>query len=273
MRIIYLKLRGRLETRASCSPFRSTGTLACLVFCLAGCAVSLPPGEITFTSGETSLHGDLYLPEGVGPHPVLIDLHGCDGILEARNRAWLPEWTGAGFAVLQVDSFTPRGVTGVCGDPFRVSPMTRSMDAAAALRWVMRDGRFERDAVFLVGASHGATASLLTQLDIDSVFSGLAGIIAFYPYCHDELPALSADLLVLIGDLDDWTPAARCRDMRIRNRGRHDYELVVYPGAHHSFDVPGLDFNHFGHRVRYNAPAAEDSVRRVMDFLNARLGR
>ncbi len=250
---------------------------ACLVCFLVlyagGCAVLPTPDKVAFAGASAPVRGDLYLPAGAGPHPIVIDLHGCGGIWEARNRVWLPQLTGAGFAVLQVDSLTPRGVANVCGDVFRVSPMTRSMDAAAALHWVMRDGRFDRDGVFLAGASHGATAALLTQLHAASPFSRLKGVIAFYPYCYDVLPVLNADLLVLIGDRDDWTPAARCRDMRIGDRAGHVYELVVYPGAHHSFDVPGLDLSYFGHRVKYNAVAAQDSVRRVMRFLNMRTDR
>ncbi len=236
-----------------------------------GCAVSPPPAAIAFAGESAPVRGYLHLPQGAGPHPVVIDLHGCNGIWEERDRVWLPLYLDAGFAVLQVDSLTQRGVTNICADVFRVAPMTRSMDAAAALRWVMRDGRFRRDDVFLVGMSHGATTSLLTQLGVDSVFSNLKGVVAFYPYCYDLLPVLNADLLVLIGEHDDWTPAARCREMRIGDRAGRSYELVVYPKAYHSFDVPGRDSVYFGHRVGYNKAAAEDSIRRVMRFLEARL--
>ena len=221
-----------------------------------------------FAGDSIPLHGVLHLPTGEGPHPVVIDLHGCDGILKSRDRVWLPELTKAGYAVLQVDSLTPRGVTSICGDLFRVPPMVRSMDAAAALGWVMRDGHFDHGAVFLTGASHGGTSALLTQLHPDSLFSGIKGIIAFYPYCYDTLPVLNADLLILIGDRDDWTPAARCRNMKIGNRSGHSYELVVYPGAYHSFDIPGVDMHYFGHRLLYDKAATEDSIRRVIDFLN-----
>ena len=117
--------------------------------------------------------------------------------------------------------------------------MVRSMDVATALRWILSDERFDHDGIFLIGMSHGATTSLLTQLRSDSIFLQLKGVIAFYPYCYDTLPVLNSDLLVLIGDKDDWTPADRCRDMHIINRAGYSYDLVVYPNAYHSFDVPG----------------------------------
>lgn len=249
-----------------------TGLLAgFLAGLITGCAVLPPSSTVAFAGDSAPVHGHLYLPRSAGPHPVVIDLHGCNGIWRARNRLWLPRLLDAGFAVFQIDSLTLRGVTNICADGFRVAPMTRGMDTASALRWILRDERFRRDAVFLIGMSHGGTTSLLTQLGSHSVFSNLKGVVAFYPYCYDVLPVLNADLLVLVGEHDDWTPAARCRDMRIGDRAGHSYELVVYPGAHHSFDVPGRDGVYFGHRIRYDKAASDDSIRRVMSFLKDRI--
>ena len=46
-----------------------------------------------------------------------------------------------------------------------------------------------------------------------------------------------APLLILIGELDDWTPAEPCRRLAqaAKSAGR-PVEIKVYPGAHHSFD-------------------------------------
>ena len=245
-------------------------SIGCLVCLLSSCSIQPLADKVSFESSSSPVSGYLHFPSSEGPHPVVIDLHGCDGILPARNQLWLPKLTGAGFAVLQLDSFTRRGVTNICGDLFRVPPMVRSMDVATALRWILSDERFDHDGIFLIGMSHGATTSLLTQLRSDSIFLQLKGVIAFYPYCYDTLPVLNSDLLVLIGDKDDWTPADRCRDMHIINRAGYSYDLVVYPNAYHSFDVPGGNLVYFGHRIQYNAVASQDSVRRVIDFLNNR---
>lgn len=229
--------------------FRRSFFAAAALVLLFGCAVSPPPSTVAFDGG--SAHGYLYLPRSAAPHPVVIDLHDCGGIQRARNRTWLVRLLGAGFAVLQVDSLTRRGVADVCADEFRVAPIVRSMDAASALRWVVNDPRFRRDGVFLFGA----TASLLTQLSPGSVFSGLRGVVAFHPDCYDELPALNADLLVFAGGLDARDRAGRCLDMRIGERGGHSYELVAYPGVHRGGD----------------AAAARDGIRRVLRFLQERI--
>ena len=41
-----------------------------------------------------------------------------------------------------------------------------------------------------------------------------------------------APLLILIGELDDWTPAEPSRKLA----AGYPVEIKVYPGAHHSFD-------------------------------------
>ena len=87
-------------------------------------------------------------------------------------------------------------------------------------------------------------------------------------------------LLVLIGEADDWTPAAKCREMVEAMRGRGaDAAIVVYPGAYHYFDVEGQRHElqaqvendnrpgGFGATVSYQAEAAADAHRRIEEFL------
>jgi len=52
-------------------------------------------------------------------------------------------------------------------------------------------------------------------------------------------------------------------------------ELVVYPGAHHGFDIADLRFTagaqNKGHRLEYNDAATRDSIERVRAFLERAL--
>jgi dienelactone hydrolase len=50
---------------------------------------------------------------------------------------------------------------------------------------------------------------------------------------------LETDTLILIGDDDDWTPAARCARWRdvVQTNG-HVLRMTIYPGARHGFDSP-----------------------------------
>ena len=61
----------------------------------------------------------------------------------------------------------------------------------------------------------------------------IAGVIAFYPYCYDNVVP-SPPTLILIGEKDDWTPAGMCKAVK----GNPNFDVVVYPGASHSFAMP-----------------------------------
>ena len=61
------------------------------------------------------------------------------------------------------------------------------------------------------------------------------------PPCHQAAARPAIPTLIFIGALDDWTPAADCSN-KVAAWGNDGppIELVVYPGAHHSFYYPHL---------------------------------
>ncbi|QWG21814.1 hypothetical protein KMZ93_17685 [Bradyrhizobium sediminis] len=95
---------------------------------------------------------------------------------------------------------------------------------------------------------------------------------------------MTAPTLVLIGALDDWTLASACEAMAAgrselgisRSPGdRSLVQLIIYPGAHHGFDLAGLRFSNgiefLGHRMEYNDAATRDSVEKVRVFFRRTL--
>lgn len=82
--------------------------------------------------------------------------------------------------------------------------------------------------------------------------------------------------LVLIGELDDWTPAKDCElwTKWQANKGAPG-RLVVYPGAYHSFDVAAFADGRgsFGHWIKYDAAAAAASVQEMQGFLASQFSR
>src|SRR5689334_4184639 len=87
--------------------------------------------------------------------------------------------------------------------------------------------------IFLQGYSYGAIASLFATDRKNTAKAKVAGVVAYYPFCYDGVDP-SVPVLVLIGEKDDWTPAAKCQAVT----GKADFELVVYPGATHVFNQP-----------------------------------
>jgi dienelactone hydrolase len=80
--------------------------------------------------------------------------------------------------------------------------------------------------------------------------------------------------IILIGALDEWTPAADC-SQKIATWGTDGVpiEQVVYPSVHHGFynlDLrPGRTI--FGRWAEYNEEAATDASHRMREFLNRHL--
>jgi dienelactone hydrolase len=81
---------------------------------------------------------------------------------------------------------------------------------------------------------------------------------------------VKAPTLIVIGELDDTTPAEDCQAMVENSRPQGTpISLTVYPGAHHAFDVAQLDpgIQTLGHRYEYNRSAAKDAETKVRAFL------
>src|SRR5262245_45352267 len=72
--------------------------------------------------GETALNAVFYRPQGAGPFPVVVGLHGCAGLLNSSGQIvrrfadWGERLSKDGVAVLFVDSYTPRGLGSQCGN-------------------------------------------------------------------------------------------------------------------------------------------------------------
>jgi dienelactone hydrolase len=79
-------------------------------------------------------------------------------------------------------------------------------------------------------------------------------------------------LLILIGDKDDWTPAADCRRLQAAGFTRPDLvEAVYYPNAYHSFDNRAPDrtitvANGKSHRLGYDSSGGPDAETRAKAF-------
>jgi dienelactone hydrolase len=81
--------------------------------------------------------------------------------------------------------------------------------------------------------------------------------IAYSPFCAGQAAAVAVPTLILIGERDDWTPAKDCRAMMARRKAfGAELRLVVYPEAHHAFNLELPPRRSYGHRVEYDAAAA-----------------
>jgi dienelactone hydrolase len=249
--------------------------------------------SVTFPGAGLTEEAELFRPEGAGPFPAVIALHGCagfrkkDGTLGARDADWVARLTAAGFLVLFPDSFGSRGAGAQCKVRERtiMAYRERVEDSFAALSYLQSRADVKRDAISLLGWSNGAgtVLYLLRNAAASGDSKGFAKAIAFYPGCRRLVERgnwrTEVPLLILIGEADDWTPAAPCRALVDAARGSgQPVSIVTYPGAYHDFDHPdlklrrrtGLTYTPDGSGVAHigaDPAAREDARKRVLEFL------
>jgi dienelactone hydrolase len=211
---------------------------------------------------KLQLTGRFAVPEGPGPFPAVVHLHGCEGSIPPRDEAWVERFASWGFAVLRLDSFGPRGMTSVCVSPGNLPSFDQAVDAYSAKAWLSERPEIDPNRIVLAGWSYGGTAVLAGLGSPPTAFGARKGTkpfvagIAFYPHCVSP-NEVQAPILILIGDAgtwEPWEPVSLCRQIGEHPRVR----LEVYPGAHQGFDIPGADHHVTpSHRMIRHSPQAE----------------
>jgi dienelactone hydrolase len=219
-------------------------------------AASLPvPHQVEIPLSNGTLRAQLYKPDGEGPFPTVIALHGCGGLVGhsepvlPRYREWAEQLLKAGDAVLLPDSYGSRELGPQCRVKERhvLARRERVADIAAARQWLMQQPWVAHERISLIGWGNGAGALLWAvrpQMSSRNAGPDFRTAIAFYPDCR-----ISSNLgwsarvptLLLIGAKDDVTSPPACRQMVDGARGRSALtRIVVYPGAYHDFDRANL---------------------------------
>jgi len=216
-------------------------------------------------------------PQGSGPFPAIVYLHGCGGLSKSKRDAIAGLMTGWGYVTLAVDSFATRGLKHSCDNLLSA----REGDALAALRHLSAQSFVDPQRIAVVGSSQGAIIALQLVSTRPNFFAvpddlKFRAAVAYYPDCSFATDQLTLPTIILIGELDDWTPAAHCERLMTRRAGKGaPVRLVVYPGVHHSFDNPnwGDGLRAFGHWIKYDADATQRSVTEMHDFLAAQFAK
>ncbi len=249
---------------------------------LAACQTQGTETKITTSKGDVGPATWLAKPEGDGPFPAVVLLHGCTGT--ERNTPHQTVWRGLGrhaallnrngYVTLIVDSFGPRRIGRSCAGEYaeeQLGDAYSAFDHLASLPYV------DAERIGLVGLSlGGSTALRVAATGHGQIRTTYAAAVAYYPYCHDYLYDFDIPTKILIGADDDWTPARLCRAVASRDPER--VEMTVYPDTHHSFDLPmkgpylvdGVAGRK--HTVQGNDRARQDSQERMLKFFQKHLG-
>ena len=209
------------------------------------------PSELvrrTYPAAGSVVVGTLALPPAAsGRVPAMVITHGSGGILPGREDAWAARLNALGIATFVVDSFAPRGLQSTSRDQSRLSTMANLADALAALRLLATHPRIDPARIGVMGFSRGGQVALYSALEplrqgmVDGDLR-FAAHVALYPSCSIPYRAerlSSAPILMLLGDADDYTPAAACRDYAAWFAAKGvPIQVIAYDGAYHDFDIP-----------------------------------
>jgi dienelactone hydrolase len=189
--------------------------------------------------------GILRMPTGVEHKniPLVIGVAGSLGWGE-HNFEYMQMYRNMGIATFELQSFKSRGVTSTVGEQVSVTTAMMILDAYRALEKLGKDPRIDSDRVAITGWSLGGGVTLFTAwnplkraITTDISF---AAHLAFYPPCFimpEILDFTDAPLHILIGELDNWTPAAACEELvPLMQENGIDIDITVYEDSHHSFD-------------------------------------
>lgn len=221
-------------------------------------------------------HLTVVRPEGPGPFPTVLQFHGCGG-RKAFQDTWADVGRAAGWAVVVVDSFAPRGIGSlearatVCTG-LRLWGRQRAGDVYAALVWARAQAWADPQRLALAGWSHGAWTimdALALPPERRAVATGLTGLgpdplagveAAFLVYPYAGRAALPAQLgwqaqprtvaIVAGRDLVVGNSAPR-RHLEALSAQGLPIRIERFANATHAFDEPG----NRDPRMRYDSDA------------------
>lgn len=221
-----------------------------------GFASSTPKSLAELTSAGAAapaqmVVGHLFLPDGTARVPAVLLVHGSGGIYDALLEYWPKTFNAAGYAVLTLDMFGPRGVVSTAEDQSRLPIAADAADAFAALKLLATHPRIDPARIAIMGFSRGGITAWRTAVERIVAAQALPGGLRFgahipvysggcvgpirlrvKPGVFDKTPQLW-----LHGTADDYTPIGPCRDyaQQIAAAGT-PVEFVAIDGAGHKFD-------------------------------------
>ena len=202
--------------------------------------------------GESvNIRAHLFLPAGAERVPAVVLMHGSGGIYSAMLGYWPEQFNAAGFAVLPVDSFGPRGVKSTAEDQSQVPFAADVADAFAALKLLATHPRIDAGRIAIMGFSRGGITTWRAGVERVIAAQRLPGGLRFAAHvpvysggCVGEFRLIAkpgvftkAPMLWIHGDNDDYAVMGPCQDYAERiGKAGTPVEFVVIPGARHKFD-------------------------------------
>ena len=195
---------------------------------------------------KQTVFGKLVLPnDSLDPNkkfPLVIGVAGSLGWGEHHYK-YLEMYQKMGIATFELNSFKSRGITSTVGTQNQVTISAMIVDAYTALEVLSKHPNIDKDRISITGWSLGGGVTLFSAwMPVKNAINKelkFASHLAFYPPCFIEpenIEFSDSPIHILIGELDNWTPAKPCSDLVNKLNKKSNIGLTIYKDSHHSFD-------------------------------------
>lgn len=190
-------------------------------------------------SKSVSISATLFKPTGSAKGAVVV-INGSSGPTDSREGQYARAFGSAGYAVLTIDTFGPRGVVNTQEDNTLISTDAQAHDVLAARRYMVSVG-YPADRMAVLGSGRGGTIALLVA---DRTFvkddkERFAAAMAVGAACvfHPKTPKPASRVFMAVGEKDDVAGVQSCKDFSKEFATAGGLiEVKVYPGAGSGFD-------------------------------------
>jgi carboxymethylenebutenolidase len=229
---------------------------------LAVTALASNSKSVSYKSGNETVQGMLYTPEGRGPFPGIVVIHEWWGLND-----WVKEQASKladqGYVALAVDLY--RGKVATSPDEahelMRGVPEDRAArDLHAAVEFLKSQSNVRKDRIGSIGWCMGGGYSLNVALQEPTLTTAVIN------YGHlatdlDSLKKINASILGIFGGQDRGIPVDDVKkfEQQLKQMGKK-FEIVIYPNAGHAFENPN-------NKAGYHADDAADAWKRTVTFL------
>lgn len=224
------------------------------------------PVEVTFPSGNETVHGLLYMPDTAGRHPAIIVIHewwGLDDWIKQQSASFASE----GYVTLAVDLYRGKVATDpeTAHELMRGLPQDRGVrDLVSAANYLKGLKTVEDTRIGAVGwCMGGGFAAQFAVADPD--LRAVAINYGSLPTDPTALKQIHAAILGNFGALDQGiTPQdVQAFASAMRSIGK-SVDVKIYPDAGHAFENPS-------NKNGYRPADAQDAQNRMLAFLHQHL--
>lgn len=226
-------------------------------FCVGSSAIA---GDATIASAytveKTTVHATVNLPVWIaflnnasGKVPGVLLIHASAGLDKRHKRhafGYAETLTKQGFAVIIIDSFSPRHIRSTVKNQDAVKAAAMARDALTVLQSLKDNPKIDVNRVAVMGFSKGAQAAWISSL---AVFNRpgekqFATAIMMYPPCTERRlspKATGKPIHFIVGAKDRYDNPRNCFELekQMKKFGAKT-DLRVIPSAEHGWDVPGV---------------------------------